>query len=91
MRINEKHLIFLSSFVSRKGKGVFINVRVKPASSRTEICGISGDELVVNLEKPAQNNLANVELVDFLYSELGITSKIVSGQTSKHKVLQVSD
>lgn len=70
----------------RAGKVV---VRVKPNAKKTEILD-SGEEVRVAVAAQAEDNKANVELVKFLSRLAGRRVKIVSGLTSKRKVVALA-
>ena len=70
-----------------------LTVRVKPRASRTRILQANGFELVVALAAPPVDGAANAELIDLLASTLGRPKsalRLVLGQTSKQKVVEVS-
>lgn len=69
-------------------------MRVKPRASRTRILQSAGLELVVSLAAPPVDGAANAELLQLLASVLGLRKSalvLVGGQTSKHKVVEVSE
>ena len=65
-----------------------INVVVKPLSGKQEIVKKS-DHWVVFLKSPAQDNKANIELVKLLRKKTKKVCRIVSGLTSKKKVVKL--
>lgn len=70
------------------------SIRVQPRASRQGIAGIREDTLKVTLNSPPENGRANAELVKFLASELHCVRsdiKIVSGETSRNKVIEISN
>lgn len=72
---------------------VRLTVRVKPRASRTRLLKAEGLELVVALAAPPVDGAANEELLGFLATLLGCgksTLRLVVGQTSKQKVVEVS-
>lgn len=69
-------------------------VRLQPRASKNEIAGLHGDALRVRVTAPPVDGLANEALIDFLSQALGISRRnvcIVSGFTSRTKVVEVSD
>jgi uncharacterized protein (TIGR00251 family) len=72
---------------------VRLSVRVKPRASRTRLLKAEALELVVALAAPPVDGAANEELLAFLATLLGCAKsalRLVVGQTSKQKVVEVS-
>lgn len=70
-----------------------IKIKVEPRSSKTGIVGPYGDALKVKLTSPPVEGKANKELIEVLARELKVKKKdieIVSGQSSKNKVVRIS-
>ena len=73
----------------------FINRRlvvlVKPNKKKTEILGYDNDRqaLIVNVSKPAKDDKANQELVGFFTKKLGLKVRMISGLTSRLKILKL--
>jgi uncharacterized protein len=68
----------------------FLSLLVKafPKSSKNEITGLRGGELIVKINAVAEQGKANQELVEYLSKCLGIAKRditIVSGEGSRHK------
>jgi uncharacterized protein (TIGR00251 family) len=63
-------------------------VLVKPNAKKTEI--LSEDPLKIAIAAPPDKNKANLELVKFLSKKLGRV-KIVSGHTSREKILELRE
>ena len=69
-----------------------IEVKVQPNSGRQEIQkSIDGKISKVFLKKPAEDGKANAELEKFLTKSFGRRARIVSGFTSRNKVLEVEN
>lgn len=69
-----------------------ITIIVKANSSKNEVVGYDEDRQAykVNINAPPENNKANIEIIKF-FSKLSKNQvKIISGQTSKKKVLKFS-
>lgn len=70
-----------------------IRLHLQPRASKTELCGIQGDELKVRVTSPPVDDAANRLCTDF-FAKLFKTAKsnvtIVSGQKSRHKRLQIA-
>lgn len=70
---------------------MLLNIRVVPKSSRNCIKKES-DILKVYLTKPAQDGLANKQLIDLLSDYLKVKKyqiRIIQGEKSRNKVIQV--
>ena len=68
-----------------------LNVRVVPRSSRTGVLK-EGSHLKVYLTKPAQDGLANTQLISLLSKFLKIKKyqiRIIKGEKSRNKLVQV--
>lgn len=74
--------------------GVRISVRAKPRSSRSQVLGCKAGALQVALTAPPVDGKANAELIVVVARWLGISRSrvsLVAGQSSKQKVLAVSN
>jgi uncharacterized protein (TIGR00251 family) len=72
--------------------GVRFAVRVQPRASRSEIVGVHGDAMKVRLSAPPVDGAANEALVELIANVLGVgrrAVRIVSGETSRSKVVEV--
>jgi uncharacterized protein (TIGR00251 family) len=72
---------------------VRISVRVKPRSSRTRILKVDGLSVEASLAAPPVEGAANAELIELLASALQLPKsalRLVMGQASKHKVIELS-
>jgi hypothetical protein len=70
---------------------MIFNVRVIPRSSRNRIQQ-EGNNLKVNLTKPAQQGMANSQLIDFLSGHFKVKKykiRIKSGQNSRDKLVEI--
>lgn len=73
-------------------KGIVLSIKVEPRSSGRGISGVMGDVIKIRLHAPPVGGAANEELIEVLSEELGVkkrTIKIVSGQSSKNKVIEI--
>jgi uncharacterized protein (TIGR00251 family) len=71
---------------------LILTIKVEPRSSRSGIVAMYGDALKVKLTSAPVEGKANKELVALLAKELGIKKtdiEIVSGETSKNKVVKL--
>lgn len=73
-------------------KGITIEVRVQPRSSRKGIEGVSGGALKVRLTAPPAEGEANAQLIEVLSSELGLRKtsiRIVKGLSARNKTVEI--
>ena len=70
-----------------------IAIIVKPNSSKNELIGFDKDKNAykVNIKASPENNKANIEIIKFFSKLSKIKVKIISGQTSKKKILKFID
>ena len=71
---------------------IILKVKAFPKAGRNKIVGMRNDELVIRVQAPASKGEANKELVRFLAKALSISKseiEIVSGETSRHKVIHL--
>ena len=66
-----------------------INIKVKASSGRQEVERISDNDYLVSLKSPAREGKANSELLKVLRRYFGSGVRIVSGKTSRRKVVEV--
>ncbi len=70
-----------------------IRLHLQPRASRTEFCGLQGNELKVRVTSPPVDDAANRLCTEF-FAKAFKTAKsnitIISGQKSRHKRLQIS-
>ncbi|PHX75526.1 MAG: hypothetical protein CK545_04625 [Actinobacteria bacterium] len=68
-------------------------IRVKPGASRSEVGGLVGEELVVDITAQAHNGKANKAAIAALAEALGVGKsrlQIVKGATFRSKVVEIS-
>jgi len=69
-----------------------IQVRVKANSNEQKIEDFGDGKYLVYLESPAEDNKANIELLNLFARKFGVPAlkiKIISGLTSKDKTLEI--
>lgn len=74
--------------------GVLLPVHAQPGARRNEICGVHDGRLKVAVTQVAEKGKANKELLKLLAGELDIRRsqlKLVVGEASSRKVVQISD
>jgi uncharacterized protein (TIGR00251 family) len=77
-----------------KNGSLILRVKAFPKSERNQIDGVRNGELVVRIQAPALKGQANKELVKFLAKELSLSRSdiyILSGETSRHKVMRLPE
>ena len=74
------------------GDFIFLNIKVIPGASRSEIADENGDKLRIRIAAVPEHGKANEELRSFLAKNLGIPKKdivIASGEKSRIKILRL--
>jgi len=74
-------------------RGVVFKVKVEPRSSRRMVAGLHGDALKIKLTSAPVEGKANEELIEFLSELLNVKKsavKILQGQSSKQKVIEIA-
>jgi uncharacterized protein (TIGR00251 family) len=69
-----------------------LHVRVKPSAPKTEILGYDDARNAVKIAvaAPPEDNKANLELLKFVRKQTGKRITLVSGKTSRDKVLEIA-
>jgi uncharacterized protein (TIGR00251 family) len=81
------------SLLKETHHGVSFPIQVVPRSSKCEIVGIINDTLKIRLTAPPVDGKANEECLRFFSDLFGVPRtrlSILSGQTSRRKIIQVS-
>jgi uncharacterized protein len=71
---------------------VRLEVYIQPRAFRSEVAGLHDGVIKIRVAAPAFENAANLALVEFVAVALGVARRsvrIVSGQTSRRKVLEI--
>ena len=79
--------------ITESSEGVTMRLHLQPRSSKTEICGIQGDELKVRVTAPPVEDAANRLCIEFfakLFKLPKSAVSIMSGHKSRHKRLFIS-
>ncbi|MFY9555180.1 MAG: DUF167 domain-containing protein [Blastocatellia bacterium] len=80
--------------IKENQEGISIKVRVQPRASRTEITGEHAGALKLRVAAPPVDGKANDECKRFLAKLLKVSAtsvEIISGESSRDKVIQVSN
>lgn len=75
------------------GDAVILRIHLQPRASRTEICGIQGDELKVRVTSPPVDDAANRLCIEFFADIFSVAKSrvtISSGSRSRHKALRIA-
>ena len=83
----------LSLSITDCPSGALIRVYVAPRSSANRIVGEHNGEIKIALTAPPVDGAANRALLEYLARRLGVPKSavsLVSGDTSRHKVIRVS-
>jgi hypothetical protein len=78
----------------RRGDAVRFSVRLQPRASKNEIAGLQGSALKVRVTAPPVDGMANEALIELLSRALNTSRRnvcIVSGQTSRTKLIEISE
>lgn len=81
------------SWFKETAKGVVLNVRAQPRSSRAGVEGLLGDALKVRIRSAPVDGKANQELIETLAEAFELPKRAVSfvgGETSKSKRILLS-
>jgi len=73
--------------------GVIVRIHLQPRASKTEICGLQGDELKVRVTSPPVDDAANRLCTDFFARSFKLPKSavsIISGHKSRHKRVHLS-
>lgn len=73
---------------------ITLPVKAVPGASRTCIAGWLGRELKIRISAPPEKGKANSSIERLLADRLGLKARqvrIVKGQTSAHKIVQLDD
>lgn len=81
-----------SEALKENDDGILLRIHLQPRASRTEICGIQGDELKVRVTSPPVDDAANRLCVEFFAGIFSVAKSkvaITSGARSRHKTLRI--
>jgi len=70
---------------------MIIKAKVKPNSKEEKIEKISENEYVISVKEPAENNKANIRLINLLSKELNVSYKCIKikNPTSRDKIIEI--
>jgi uncharacterized protein len=70
-----------------------LKVRVVPNARRSEVTGLSGEEVRLKVQAPAQEGKANVEVIRFLAELIDCPRSkiaIIRGEKARNKLVEIS-
>jgi hypothetical protein len=72
---------------------MIINVKVKPNSKEEKIEKISENEYIIHVKEPAEDNKANIRVINLLSKELNVSHKNIKikNPTSRDKLIEVKE
>jgi uncharacterized protein (TIGR00251 family) len=73
---------------------VRLEVYIQPRAAKTELAGMHGSSIKIRIAAPPVDNAANYALIEFIAERVGIAKRcvrLVSGATSRKKVLEIDD
>ena len=76
------------------GDGIVLNLHIQPRASKSEVCGVQGDALKLRLTSPPVDGAANKLCREFLAELFHVPKsavEIISGETSRHKRVKITD
>ena len=74
--------------------GIVLALHIQPRASKTEVCGVQGEELRIRLTSPPVDGAANLLCREFLARLFRVPKsavELVSGETSRHKRIRLTD
>ncbi len=70
---------------------MMIKVKVKPNSKEEKVEKISENSYLINIKEPAEDNKANIRVINLLSKELGIGYKSIKikNPNSRNKIVEI--
>ncbi len=81
------------ALITEVADGVIIRLHLQPRASKTEICGIQGEELKVRVTSPPVDDAANRLCIELFAKSFKLPKSaltIISAHKSRHKRLHIS-
>jgi len=78
--------------IEEKDGAVFLQVKVVPNSSRTQIAGMLGEALKIKVAQPPEEGKANRAVEELLAEVMGVAKgnvSVVAGMTRPQKVVRI--
>jgi uncharacterized protein (TIGR00251 family) len=73
---------------------IVLTLHIQPRASKNEVCGVQDNALKIRLTSPPVDGAANKLCREFLAELFDVPKsavKIISGETSRHKRVRISD
>jgi len=72
---------------------MILNVKVKPNSKEEKIEKISEKEYIISVKEPAENNKANIRVINLLSKELNVSYKDIKikNPKSRDKLVEIKE
>jgi len=80
------------SWITEKGNGLVLTLRVVPRSSKNKIDGLLGEALKVRIQAPPVEGKANAYLLKFLAKQWKVPRRslvLLAGETGRNKRLEI--
>ena len=81
-------------WMNETSEGLTLSVRAVPRAAKNEIQGVYNEALKIRLTTPPIDGKANQALIRFLSKTLNISKshiRVLHGETSRNKVVQITD
>ena len=71
---------------------MIIKVKAKPNSKDEKIEKISESEFIIHVKEPAEDNKANIRIINLISKELGVSYKkiMIKNPTSREKIIEIT-
>ena len=71
---------------------MIIKVKAKPNSKDEKIENISESEFIIHVKETAEDNKANIRIINLISKELGVSYKkiMIKNPTSREKIIEIT-
>jgi len=72
---------------------MILNVKVKPNSKEEKIEKISEKEFIISVKESAEDNKANIKVINLLSKEFGVSFRkiMIKNPRSRDKIIEIED
>jgi len=84
----------INNYFKITGNDIIIKVKIVPGSSKNKIIGVFNDSLKITITAPPVEGKANKKCIAYLAKYFNVAKskiEIISGQTSKNKLIKICD